>query len=256
MKKFLTTLTLGLAIAAGVQAQTWPDKPVTLLVPFPPGGSTDLIARTLSPKLQEKFKGTFVVENKAGAGGTIGATAAKRAAPDGYTIFVSSLGPFVIGPHLIKNPGYDPLITGSVSKKQKVLIRVINLGFETQPMHMHGFHGKILGSDQRVWLWANPPLTPWGLGMEKNTLTIGSGETYEWLVNFGQQAVTSTYPAGAVRALGFADVPLLGAQEATVEGGLPRCVRVLIHCYSPRRRAEVQHVYLEEARTLRADLPE
>jgi tripartite-type tricarboxylate transporter receptor subunit TctC len=72
-------------------------------VPFPPGGSTDLIARTLSPKLQEKFKGTFVVENKAGAGGTIGATAAKRAAPDGYTIFVSSLGPFVIGPHLIKN---------------------------------------------------------------------------------------------------------------------------------------------------------
>jgi tripartite-type tricarboxylate transporter receptor subunit TctC len=109
MKKFLTTLTLGLAIAAGVQAQTWPDKPVTLLVPFPPGGSTDLIARTLSPKLQEKFKGIFVVENKAGAGGTIGATAAKRAAPDGYTIFVSSLGPFVIGPHLIKNPGYDPL---------------------------------------------------------------------------------------------------------------------------------------------------
>ncbi len=109
MKKFLTTLAVGLAVAAGVQAQTWPDKPVTLLVPFPPGGSTDLIARTLSPKLQEKFKGIFVVENKAGAGGTIGATAAKRAAPDGYTIFVSSLGPFVIGPHLIKNPGYDPL---------------------------------------------------------------------------------------------------------------------------------------------------
>ena len=109
MKKFLTTLAVGLAVAAGVQAQTWPDKPVTLLVPFPPGGSTDLIARTLSPKLQEKFKGIFVVENKAGAGGTIGATAAKRAAPDGYTIFVSSLGPFVIGPHLIKNAGYDPL---------------------------------------------------------------------------------------------------------------------------------------------------
>ena len=109
MKKLLTTLAVGLAVAAGVQAQTWPDKPVTLLVPFPPGGSTDLIARTLSPKLQEKFGGIFVVENKAGAGGTIGAAAAKRAAPDGYTIFVSSLGPFVIGPHLIKNPGYDPL---------------------------------------------------------------------------------------------------------------------------------------------------
>jgi tripartite-type tricarboxylate transporter receptor subunit TctC len=108
MRKLLTALVLGLATAAGVQAQGWPDKPVTLLVPFPPGGSTDLIARTLSPKLQEKFGGAFVVENKPGAGGAIGAVAAKRAAPDGYTIFVSSLGPFVIGPHLIKNGGYDP----------------------------------------------------------------------------------------------------------------------------------------------------
>ena len=109
MRTLLTTLVLGLATAGGVQAQTWPDKPVTLLVPFPPGGSTDMIARTLTPKLQEKLGGTFIVENKPGAGGTIGAAAAKRAAPDGYTIFVSSLGPFVIGPNLIKNVPYDPL---------------------------------------------------------------------------------------------------------------------------------------------------
>lgn len=68
-----------------------------------------MIARTLATKLQEKLGGNFIVDNKAGAGGTLGAAAAKRAAPDGYTIFVSSLGPFVIGPHLIKNPGYDPL---------------------------------------------------------------------------------------------------------------------------------------------------
>ena len=103
--------TLGLCLTAtcGAQAQTWPAKPVTLLVPFPPGGSTDMIARTLGPKLQEQLGGTFIVENKAGAGGTLGAAAAKRAAPDGYTIFVSSLGPFVIGPHLIKGAAYDPL---------------------------------------------------------------------------------------------------------------------------------------------------
>ncbi len=109
MKKLLIMFALCLAAATGAQAQTWPAKPVTLLVPFPPGGSTDLIARTLGQKLQEKFGSTFVVDNKAGAGGTIGATAAKRAPPDGYTIFVSSLGPFVIGPHLIKNAGYDAL---------------------------------------------------------------------------------------------------------------------------------------------------
>ncbi len=68
-----------------------------------------MIARALSPKLVEKFGGTFIVDNRAGAGGTLGANAAKRAAPDGYTLFVTSLGPLVIGPHLIKNPGYDPL---------------------------------------------------------------------------------------------------------------------------------------------------
>ena len=108
MRKLLTTFALGLAAAATAQA-AWPEKPVTLLVPFPPGGSTDVIARAIGPKLQEKFGGNFIVDNKAGAGGTVGAAQVKRAAPDGYTIFVSSLGPFVIGPHLIKNPGYDPL---------------------------------------------------------------------------------------------------------------------------------------------------
>src|SRR6187402_821826 len=109
MRKILATLALGLAVVTGALAQAWPSKPVTLLVPFPPGGSTDLIARTLGAKLQEKLGGTFIIDNKAGAGGTVGAAQAKRSAPDGYTIFVSSLGPFVIGPHLVKNPGYDPL---------------------------------------------------------------------------------------------------------------------------------------------------
>ena len=109
IKKLLISVSLGLAAVAAAQAQSWPTKPVTLLVPFPPGGSTDMIARSLGPQLQKKLGGTFIVDNKAGAGGTVGATVAKRAAPDGYTIFVSSLGPFVIGPHLNKNLGYDPL---------------------------------------------------------------------------------------------------------------------------------------------------
>jgi tripartite-type tricarboxylate transporter receptor subunit TctC len=113
MKKLLTTLTvavtLGLAAAGGAQAQAWPNKPVTLVVPFPAGGSTDAIARAVGPKLQEKLGATFIVDNKAGAGGTVGAGNVKRAAPDGYTILVTSLGPLVIGPHLIKGITYDPL---------------------------------------------------------------------------------------------------------------------------------------------------
>ncbi len=106
MKKLLCTLVATLAMTS---AMAWPDKPVTLIVPFPPGGSTDLIARTLIPKLQEKLGGTFIVDNKAGATGTIGAGIVTHAAPDGYTLFVSSLGPFVIAPHLLTKVPYDAL---------------------------------------------------------------------------------------------------------------------------------------------------
>ncbi|MFG6457940.1 Bug family tripartite tricarboxylate transporter substrate binding protein [Roseateles sp. BYS96W] len=109
MKRLLTSLLLGLAASGAVMAQAWPTaKPVSLLVPFPPGGSSDAIARTLGAKLQESLGGSFVVDNRGGAGGTIGTAAAKRSAPDGYTVLVTSLGPLVIGPHLLKNVGYDP----------------------------------------------------------------------------------------------------------------------------------------------------
>jgi tripartite-type tricarboxylate transporter receptor subunit TctC len=102
----------GLALAAAAVTSAfaaYPDKTVTMIVPFPPGGSTDAIARVLSQKLQEKLGATFIIDNKPGATGTIGATFVKRAPADGYTLFVSSLGPFVIAPHLIKGVQYDAL---------------------------------------------------------------------------------------------------------------------------------------------------
>ncbi len=107
MKNWLFAAAAWLTLTA---AQAWPDasRPVTLVVPFPPGGSTDLIARTLAPKLQERLGGRFVVDNRAGATGTIGTGQVVRSAADGQTLLVSSLGPFVIAPHLIKAP-YDAL---------------------------------------------------------------------------------------------------------------------------------------------------
>lgn len=108
MKKSLITLLV--AAATSLPAFAWPDKPITLVVPFPPGGSTDMIARQLSGKMGEKLGGnaTVIVENKAGATGTIGATFVARAPADGHTMLVASLGPFVIAPHLIKVQ-YDAL---------------------------------------------------------------------------------------------------------------------------------------------------
>jgi tripartite-type tricarboxylate transporter receptor subunit TctC len=108
MKKAFAAFAAACAFAASAFAAYPGDRAVTLLVPFPPGGSTDLIARMIAPKLQEKLGGSFIVDNKGGAGGTVGTAMVKRAPPDGYTILVTSLGPLVIGPHLMKNVGYDP----------------------------------------------------------------------------------------------------------------------------------------------------
>lgn len=102
-------LALAALAAFSASAQAWPDRPVTLVVPFPAGGSTDQVARAVAPRLGEKLRQSFVVENKAGATGTIGAAVVQRAAADGQTFLVTSLGPLVIVPHLIKNLPYDAL---------------------------------------------------------------------------------------------------------------------------------------------------
>ncbi|MET0334011.1 MAG: tripartite tricarboxylate transporter substrate binding protein [Rhizobacter sp.] len=108
MKSVLAALCLAATALASGPAAAWPDnKPITLLVPFPPGGSTDSLARVLAPKLQEKLGTNVIVDNKPGATGTIGSGLVKRSPADGHTMLVSSLGPFVIAPHLIKNVPYD-----------------------------------------------------------------------------------------------------------------------------------------------------
>jgi tripartite-type tricarboxylate transporter receptor subunit TctC len=107
MKRFVSACCLALASFAAFAV--YPEKPVTLVVPFPPGGSTDSIARLLGQKLQEKLGQNFVIDNRAGATGTVGAAFVKAAPADGYTLLVTSLGPLVIAPHLYKSVKYDTL---------------------------------------------------------------------------------------------------------------------------------------------------
>ncbi len=107
----LSIVAFVLAAFLGLQAQAadYPDKPITVIVPFPPGGSSDVTARLVSKKMAERVGQSVVIDNKGGANGSIGATALKQAKPDGYTILVGSIGVFAINPALFKDLRYDPM---------------------------------------------------------------------------------------------------------------------------------------------------
>jgi tripartite-type tricarboxylate transporter receptor subunit TctC len=106
VKKYLLGVLCSISLAN--MANAWPDKPIQFVVPFPPGGSSDAIARAISQQLTIKLGQPVIIENKGGATGTIGMNQVAKSSPNGYTFIVSSLGPFVIAPHLLKNVPYDP----------------------------------------------------------------------------------------------------------------------------------------------------
>jgi tripartite-type tricarboxylate transporter receptor subunit TctC len=100
-------LALALPLVAGTAfAQAWPAKPITLIVPFPPGGPTDVASRIVAQKMSLALKQNIVIDNRSGASGTVGAAAAARAAPDGYT-FVMLATPTLLASHLYGPTGYD-----------------------------------------------------------------------------------------------------------------------------------------------------
>ncbi|GGG48865.1 hypothetical protein GCM10010964_40310 [Caldovatus sediminis] len=98
------------ALAAPARASAWrPDRPVRLIVPFAPGGNTDLVARVIGPHMGERLGQPVVVENRAGAAGSVAAAAVARARPDGLTLMIGSNGPMAINPITRADLGYDPL---------------------------------------------------------------------------------------------------------------------------------------------------
>ena len=100
---------LATVFAAPVRAAEYPERNITMIVPFPPGGASDVTARLTSNKLSERLGKSVIIENRAGANGGIGAAGLKLATPDGYTLLIGSIGVYAINPPLYKNLKYDPL---------------------------------------------------------------------------------------------------------------------------------------------------
>jgi tripartite-type tricarboxylate transporter receptor subunit TctC len=123
----LIAFALAAMLAGAAHAQGWPQKSVRFIVPFPPGGATDISARMIGQKLTELWGQTVVIENRGGAGGGVGATEAARAAPDGYTLFFPSGSVVTANQHIYAKMSYDPEkdfvpVTKAVSGPQVLVV--------------------------------------------------------------------------------------------------------------------------------------
>jgi tripartite-type tricarboxylate transporter receptor subunit TctC len=107
----LATMLLALSFGGNfdvARAQTYPSRSITLVIPFPPGGSTSLVGRVIADKMSQLLGQSIVVDNRGGAGGTVGTKAVMKSDPDGYTLLLGYTGTLAIGPSLYRNVGYDP----------------------------------------------------------------------------------------------------------------------------------------------------
>jgi tripartite-type tricarboxylate transporter receptor subunit TctC len=128
MKTLLTSIALAVLLAPSlVTGQAYPTKAIRVVVPFPPGGTSDIIGRTLGLKLSEAWKQPVIMDNRAGVAGSIGAGIAAKSPPDGYTLLVGNVGPIAVNNQIYKAVGYDSLkdftpITLAVTAPQIVVV--------------------------------------------------------------------------------------------------------------------------------------
>jgi tripartite-type tricarboxylate transporter receptor subunit TctC len=133
----IASLVVASVLCAQAHAAGYPERNITVIVPFPPGGASDVTARLVTAKLAERVGQTIIVDNRAGANGAIGAAALKQAKPDGYTLLVGSIGVFAINPALFKDLRYDPqkdfdLLTVAVRTPN---VLVMNPDFPVNSVH-------------------------------------------------------------------------------------------------------------------------
>ena len=150
MKKILAALAASLIAAGPAQAQSWPQKPVRVIVNVAPGGVADITARLLGARLAETLGQPFIVENRAGGDGYIGFEAVARAEPDGYTLVYSPGSSMMIAPHIVKRPDLDPtnvltpvVATGGVSLYVLVHPKMPASNFAEFMAHVRANPGKL-----------------------------------------------------------------------------------------------------------------
>ena len=117
----LAMMLAGALPAATVALAAYPDKPIRLIVPYPPGGGNDTLARMFGAKLTEAWGQQVIVDNRGGAGTTIGTALAARAVPDGYTMLLSSIATHALAPNLYSKPGYDQFVRAESAKYAKAI---------------------------------------------------------------------------------------------------------------------------------------
>jgi len=134
IKTILVSVALS-CTAVGAHAQTWPANPIKLIIPFPPGGGTDILSRIVSNKLAETNKWSIVADNRGGAGGTIGLAEAAKANPNGYTLVMGQKDNMAVAPWLYKSLAYDPLKdftpVAHVAYTPVVIVTAANSKFKT-----------------------------------------------------------------------------------------------------------------------------
>ena len=126
--QFLIVAGAALLLAGPSHAQSFPSKPITIVAPFPPGGTTDVLARTIAHEMSKTIGQQVIVDNRPGASGMIGTGSVAKAAPDGYTLLLSTPGPITTNPHLFSKMAYDPA---------KDLVPVTQIGTVPQLLVVH-----------------------------------------------------------------------------------------------------------------------
>ena len=244
-RRSLLAASLLMAFAVSpVQAQAWPQKPIKIIVTFNPGGSSDIVARLLQPGLQEKLGQPVVVENKPGAGSTIGADAVAKSPADGYTLLLSNTAPISISPFMMDKAPYDPVKSfshvahiGSVpnvfvvhpSVPAKTMPELIKwIGAQSTPVNYGsggvGSIGHIVGEMAKSAMKIQMTHIPYKGGAPMTTDLI-SGQ-----IPVGIDVITAFVPMvkdGKIRALAVTTrtrSPLLPDVPTVTELGLPQLV--------------------------------